>query len=93
MIADIRFFDTFPPDEVRLPMCEWLRHHGVDPNDVAVPGWIEIVPELRQIRYERYATNERGQPLVIADEIVREEHVVQLEAEPSEFPTLPWAAE
>jgi len=69
-------------------MCEWLRHHGIDPNDVPVPGWIERRPAERQVVHEAYALNEQGRRYMneTRTDAVREVRVVQLEAEPSPFP-------
>lgn len=79
--AERIWLDIMPPAEVREPLCEWLRHHGIDPNEVcAEPGWIERDPGRRRIRYLA--------PRLLPD-VGLVEHVVrtvQLEAVPSPFP-------
>ena len=36
-----RWFERLPPESERLRWCEWMRQHGVDPNDA------RAVKELR----------------------------------------------
>jgi hypothetical protein len=90
--AERVWLDKMPPAEVRGPLCDWLRHHGIDPNDVCVsPGWIERDPHRRRVRYLTYGLDGRGQPLrdplaLDHDELLRVAVAVQLEAEPSPFP-------
>ena len=82
--VQIQSFDGVPPEEVRLSWCKWLRHHSVDPNDVAIPGRIGRFVRERQVRYltwcfERGCTHE----LHLYDQHLC---IVQLEAAPSPFP-------
>lgn len=88
MIERVEFND-FPPDEVRLPWCAWLEHHGIEPDVIPVPGWIERRVETRQIAYLAYVTDEHGNIQVNEDrtDALREVRVAQLEAVPSPFPT------
>lgn len=83
-------FQTFPPEPVRLAWCVWLRWHGIDPYTVPVPGWIERREAQRQIVHEAYVFDEHGRLLLneVRDDALREVRVVQLEAEPSPFPTV-----
>lgn len=83
-------FTRFPPEPERLAWCDWLRHHGIDPDDVVAVGWIERRVEQRQIAYEAYVRNADGNILYDAerDDARREIHVFQLEARPSPFPDL-----
>lgn len=66
----------------REKWCAWLRHHGIDPNHVLVPGWIAVFRADRQIHY--WGLVEIGPERITGEDEV----VVQLEAEPSRFPTL-----
>jgi hypothetical protein len=87
-MTNVLDFLAYPPEHVRLAICEWLRHHGIDPHIVPVPGRIERLPERRQIEHEAYVLGEDGH-LVLdphVDDAAREVRVVQLEAEPSPFP-------
>lgn len=89
---EIQDFDEFPPDEVRRVWCEWLRHHGVDPSHVAIPGRIGRFVCERQVRYLSWClartpedcTHEHIGP--DAEEFPRVLRIVQLESEPSQFP-------
>jgi hypothetical protein len=85
-------FDTMPPDAERTAWCEWLRRHGIDPNVVLVPGWIERRPEAYQVAYLsaeldeetghiRWDTERRVPVFVTA--------VAQLEGPPLPFPDPP----
>jgi len=87
-VSQLYTFDDMPPESIRLSMCDWLRHHGIDPGTVCVPGWIERRPGQRQIAYEAYALDEQGGRRLneAMTEAVREQWVIQLEAEPSPFP-------
>lgn len=92
-MTDVRYeFDRVPPELDRLAVCEWLQRHGVDPREVAVPGWIELRPERRQVAWAAYLWEEAadGEPRRIlrsaADAGIRRESVLQLEARPMPFP-------
>jgi hypothetical protein len=81
--------DDLPTPHERCAWGEWMRHHGVDPNDVAIcPGWIERRPAERQVAWLAYQLNEHGRLRWDAarNDAVREIHVVQLEAVPSPWP-------
>jgi hypothetical protein len=73
-------------DSYRATWCAWLRAHTIDPNDVLCPGWIERHPAARQIRYETVELDEAGRLVKLGDDVSRVTRVVQLEAEPAEFP-------
>lgn len=75
------------PRAAREQWQAWLRHHGVDADDVAVPGMIERRPDARQVAYIAYELDENGRPVLGPNHqtltVVR---IVQLEAAPSPFP-------
>lgn len=83
-------FDKYPPEPVRLAFYGWLRHHGIDPDVVALPGWIERDAARRLVRCVGYHLDERGAPMLTDDrtDVVRYVQRYQLEAEPSPFPTV-----
>lgn len=84
--AERREFDDLPAEGQRLIWCAWLRSHGIDPNCVIVPGWIERQPELRRIAWETLAEDDRGQFIVRDDWAVRAVRYLQLESPPLPFP-------
>lgn len=79
--VDLTDFNEWPA-ELREQWRDWVRHHGVDPVDVACIA-IERRPNERQIRYFTFDLTARP--------VCEVEHVVQLEAEPSPFPRMPWS--
>lgn len=83
-------FEVSPPDWVRLPVCAWLRRHGVDPDMVAVPGWIERQPELCRLAWEGYVPDPEHRIRLneARDGASRVAAFVQLEG-----PPLPWPPE
>lgn len=85
--ASRTFFPSRPSNTERLTWCEWFRKHGVDPADVALPGWVERREDERQLAYEAFERDENGRITIAAsgDEAARTVRVVQLEAAP-----LPW---
>lgn len=89
--------DTLPPDHVRLPVCEWLRRHGINPDDVAVPGWIERQTDLYRLAYEGYICDDQGNILInkARDAAQRRSTYVQLEGPPLPWPTalVEWVAD
>lgn len=88
MTAERVVLDRIPTKRDRLMWCEWLTHHGIDPDDVCVPGWIERREAERQVVWLAYSRDERGRVLLDdgRDDVQREVHVQQLEAHPSPFP-------
>lgn len=50
----------------RVAWCDWFAAHGIDPCDVAVPGWVELRWNDRQISYEAYGRDDAGK--VVLDE-------------------------
>lgn len=89
-MSDRREIDSFPPDWVRLPVCSWLQRHGVNPNMVAVPGWIERQPDRYRLAWESYVPDEDNVIRLneTGDDVLREPRYVQLEG-----PPLPWPDE
>lgn len=63
------------PDE-RDEWCEWFQRHGIDPDEVAVPGSVVADDAARRISYVAW---EKG-------ELARVGRVVQLEASALPFP-------
>lgn len=84
---------------VREPWCGWLRRHGIDPNDVVVPGWIRRNREAFRVEYLAIARDADGQ-IVCAEHGERHhartcrsitgERFVQLEGPPLRFPAVPF---
>ena len=77
----------------REAWCEWFRKHGIDPNVVAVPGWVWADDDASRITWDAYhhtdgknpihfawkcPDNPRGTPTDI--HVCRVERMVQLEA-------------
>lgn len=77
--VDLGDFFTWPA-EVREQWHAWARHHGIDPNAVAL-GSLERRPVERQIRYFTYDFS--------SSPVRQVGQVVQLEAAPSPFPGSP----
>jgi len=69
---------------------DWLRRHSVDPNDVAVPGWIRRNRQQYRVEYLAYALDEHGRVRLTPDhtDAVREPRFVQLEGPPLPFPPI-----
>lgn len=82
-------FDRIPSEPLRLAVCDWLKAHGIDPCDVATPGWIELDDEARRVRWEAYRLDEHGRIPVVDGDAVREVHSMQLESPPLPFPRVP----
>lgn len=83
---DRSWFDQ--PLQLRKRWCAWVIHHGINPNTVIVPGWIERRPAARQIAYLTAMFDADGRPRIREDrlDLLTEVRVVQLEAVPSPFP-------
>lgn len=81
-------FDTMPPEDTRQAWCTWLRHHTIDPHDVAVPGFIEVDSDVYRISYLTYDLDDRGRRYVVPgeDRVATSVRVMQLEARPSPLP-------
>lgn len=85
-----RDFTGLPPEHARLRWCAWFRRHTIDPDDVAVPGFVGRDSDTYRITYLAYDRDEAGRVRLRPDDpdlpatVVR---VCQLEACPSEFPT------
>lgn len=85
-------FPTCPPPDERAVWCEWLRRHGIDPNVVLVPGWIERRLDTYQVAYLSAELDEesgcirwdreRREPVYVTG-------IVQLEGPPLPFPSPP----
>lgn len=81
--------DGDPPEDVRLALCDWCLHHGINPDSVPIGCYIERRPGARQVGYTRVVLNDQGHPCVDQnDQVVTTDAFQQLEAEP-----LPWPAE
>jgi len=65
---------------------EWLRRHGIDFADLAVPGGIFRDVPKRRVVYSAYARDADGRVLVNGDRAVTTTRAVQLEAAPLPFP-------
>lgn len=91
-LTDWVTFNSYPPDDVRDLYKTWLTRHGIDPNHVAIPGWIGRNDELYQVRYETYRLDDAGNPMRTLDgeDVEREVVVVQLEGPPLPFPRPTW---
>lgn len=84
-------FPDRPDEATRRAVCAWLEQHGIDPNRVAVPGWIETDPHTRRISYSGYAFDDvkgRSVPRLTedGDDVVRLNLSHQLESPPLPFP-------
>jgi hypothetical protein len=81
-------FEQLPPEAIRLMWCDWLTHHTIDPDTVAIPGFIEIDHDAYRIAYLAFDLNENGRPFLDASrkDAQKSVRVVQLEARPSDFP-------
>lgn len=87
-MSDRLTFDVHPITPVRLQMCAWLCSHGIDPSDVAVPGFIERREQSCQVVYDAHLRDDTGAIVLTpagndAERVVR---VVQLEGRPLPFP-------
>lgn len=81
-------FDRMPTESERLIWCEWLRKHGVNPNDVIATGWIERRPDAYQLAYLSIELDDDGRPRYDRqrDDFVWTERVFQMEGPPLPFP-------
>jgi hypothetical protein len=75
-------------------MTGWLRRHGIEPHWVAVPGWIEVRPTLRQVAWSGHRFVWGADPAVrggthLVQVALREDRVLQLESPPMGLPPLP----
>ena len=83
IIATTRISDT-----ERAAWIVWCRRLGIDPNDVAVPGFIARELSERRVCWEGYVRDAEGhlQLDVFGEAAARVDRFVQLEAEPPPFP-------
>jgi hypothetical protein len=81
-------WDLLPEEDARVAWCEWFSWLGQDPGDVAVPGWVEVDDEKRQVRYLRVLRDRDGRVYLTGDGegVAKEVAVVQFEARPPEPP-------
>lgn len=88
--GDVVSFDRLPPERERRVWQEWLRRHGVDPKDVAVPGRIERREAEYQLRYVAYALTPDGAKMLSRDrtDVERVTRVFQMEGRPLPFPSM-----
>lgn len=83
-----RWFEHMPLEPERSVWLEWLRRHGVDPNDVAVSGGIERDEQNYRLIYTSYEWGSDGFPVIdpITRDTITVERVFQLEGPPLPFP-------
>lgn len=83
-------FDERPPKAERLALCDWLRIHGIDPDDLVLPCWVERDVENYRVRYLGAVRDENGklQPAPGGEVVVTAEQYVQLEGPPLPFPAV-----
>lgn len=70
----------------REAWCDWMRKHGLNPNDVALPGWVEADDASRTVRAVCYERDASGRIRIEGDEAVRSVVEVQLESRPMPLP-------
>ncbi len=83
-------FDTHPPEPVRLALCGWLRRHGIDPDHVVIPGWIERQCDRYRVAWLAAVRDETGRIVLneARDAAMVTERFVQLEGPPMPWPTV-----
>lgn len=82
-------FDWAPPPREREIWCKWLRQHGIDPNQVVIPGWIERRPAAYQVAYLSVEIGPEGRPCWNREGgggFIWTTRSVQLEGPPLPFP-------
>lgn len=82
----VEFDSPWLPRPKRLAWCGWLKQHGIDPNYVALPGWIQRDEQRRRVYYLTFAFDTYGRPVFERGDFVTEPRFVQLEARPLPFP-------
>lgn len=91
-MSDRLTFHRVPHDYILLSMCEWLRKHGIDPDYVLLPGWVERDEQARRVWYLTFAWDDEERCTALRDDETKEfltrAEYVQLEAHP-----LPWPSE
>lgn len=75
--------------EDRKAWTTWLERHHIDPHDVLLGRDIICDDEARQVRWTACARDENGEVLTAWNEVVTEEHFVQLEAPALPMPPMP----
>jgi hypothetical protein len=86
-VGRLQVFPSMPPQPDREAWCAWLRRHGIDPDRVAIPGWIACDDSSYRIYVDVYVLNERGARFVDSgDDFVRAVLTVQLEGPALPFP-------
>lgn len=58
--GEVVFWMGDTPEGDRLEMCEWLRHHSIDPGEFAGPNFMEIDRKAHTIRWISYDLTDRG---------------------------------
>jgi hypothetical protein len=86
--ATYRWFERLPPEPELSIWREWLRRHGVDPNDVAVSGGIERDEQNYWLIYTSFEWGPDGLPVIDPEtrDVVTVDRVFQLEGPPLPFP-------
>jgi hypothetical protein len=51
-------FHWMPTERHREPFLRWLREAGIDPTDVAVPGWLALDHDRLYVEWESYAVRD-----------------------------------
>jgi hypothetical protein len=66
----------------------WCRKHGIDADDIPIPGWIRRDKRNYRVEYLSYVRDENGNPRKDPETggPMQEERFVQLEGRPLPFP-------
>lgn len=77
-----------PTDDELAPWLAWFHRHGIDANDVAIPGRIERHEDEQRISYVTFTLDDDERPALdpATGEIARVVRTVQLSAAPEPFP-------
>jgi hypothetical protein len=79
---------TYAPKAVRLEICDWLRFHMVDPNNVPVDCEIRRDPEKSRLYVTEVVRDKNGKEVIDreAKEVILFTAIHQGEGPPLEFP-------
>lgn len=70
----------------RAAWCGWFERHGIDPSDVADPGWVEVDDRTRTITFWGFVRDEHGKDIVIGDSFAKAAMFVQCGEAVAPFP-------